>query len=175
MSIHLISNERILWQSFPGVRYRTFVFTRDIMLFVFMSIIFYFGIQDFLPGVVNDRLLLYLSIGLVILGVIFAAVTQIQFLLIRYYLTSDRLIIQKGFFNRKLTSIKLEHVHDTKVHQSFAERLLKTGSIYVFTANDSIGTESGTEDLHLVPAIKFIDEPFLIHQQIEETLEQNSK
>jgi len=174
LSIHLMTNERLVWSSFPGVRYRSFIFARDLSAFIFSAIIFYYGLGESLPGLISDKTLLYISFAIGLIGFFFASVTQIQFLLIRYYLTTERLIIKKGFFNRKLTSIKLEHVHDTKVIQSFSERMIKTGSIYVFTANDSNGGNAEEDILHRVPSIKNIDDPFLVHQKLEEMLELNA-
>lgn len=174
MSVQLMTNEELVWKSFPGVRYRSFIFARDFFTFVFSSIIFYYGMSDLLPGLFSDKVLLYISWGISIIGLIFSSFNQIQFLLIKYYITTERLIIMKGFFNRKLTSIKLEHIHDTKVIQSFSERLIKTGSIYVFTANDSNGSDDENNFLNRVPSIKNIDDPFVIHRKLEEMLELNA-
>lgn len=173
MSIHFMSNEELIWKSFPGVRYRSFIFARDFSLFIFFAILFYYGVDEFIPGFLSDKVLLSLTFSIGGIGLIFAGITQIQFLLVRYYLTSERLIIKRGFFNRNLTSIKLEHVHDTKIVQSFSERLIGTGSIYLFTANDSKGAD-GEDVLHRVPAIKNIDDPFLVHQKVEEMVERNT-
>lgn len=171
MSLYLMKGERILWKSFPGKRFRMFILTRDLALTALFGYLLHYALtalgQDFISGSLIWKIILC---G-VVFGFIMAGANQISFLFTRYYITNDRLIIKRGFISRKLTSIKHENIHDTKVHQSIFERGLRCGNVYVFTANDSNVSEDDQNPLNKVPCLKQIDDPFKIHNLLSEVKE----
>src|SRR5690625_4448216 len=93
-----------------------------------------------------------------LLVLIFIAAKQIQLILVRYIVTNERVIIRRGLLNVRLTSINLVNILDTKVEQRFYERLINTGTVYLFTANDSQNTDENF--IQNVPEIANIYEPF---------------
>ncbi len=53
----------------------------------------------------------------------------------RYYLTEDKLIIDKGFFNRTEDEIRLYRITDITLHRTFGERLNGVGTIHCCSAD----------------------------------------
>jgi uncharacterized membrane protein YdbT with pleckstrin-like domain len=170
MSIHLMRDEQIVWSSFPGKRYRSYVFFRDLCFYLIAAVLLHECLNQLLPTI-HTALIRNLPYGLAGLGIILAGINQLKFLLVRYYLTTDRIVISTGFFSRRLSSIKFVHISDIKINQTFSERLLKTGTIYIFTANDSNINEDDSNSLNRVAAFKNIDEPFDVHSKLEELME----
>lgn len=174
MAIHLLKDEKIKWKSYPGKKYRTFLFATQFgVALVAFILLLYLNKEIGLSDIIGEKTIGFLSIAILVVGGLYAGYNQFMLLFIQYFITTDRIIIKKGFLNRKLTSIKHENIHDIKVEQTFAERLIATGHVYIFTANDS----GITEDSHLtnVPSFQNIDDPFQIHQILEQAVEENSK
>ncbi len=55
----------------------------------------------------------------------------------KYTLTSDKLIIQSGFFNTKEEEIRLYRIMDVTLKRSFWERLFGLGTIHCCSADKS--------------------------------------
>jgi uncharacterized membrane protein YdbT with pleckstrin-like domain len=147
-----------------------FILASDLAVVFIISMLFNKGISGLIPGFKGD-FLNYVTFFIAGCGILFAAFRQINFLLVRYILTNERIVIQTGFLSRNLTSVKLEHINNTDVRQSFSERLIKTGSIYFFTPNDDASADSTTNALYKLPAFRNIDDPFEIHAKVEQLLE----
>ena len=58
----------------------------------------------------------------------------------RYRLTKEKLILDKGFFNRKESEIRLYRIVDLDMTRSFGQRLLGIGTITVTSSDKSDGT-----------------------------------
>lgn len=175
MSLRLMNKEKLVWTSFAGRNFRRFIFMRDIIITAAVSIITNQGISSMLPGVPEKYITLFTWI-IVSLGVLFAFVSQINFYLVRYYLTTERAVIQYGILSRRITTINLENIHDTKVFQTFFDRTINCGTIYLFTANDSHVADSKDDPLNRVPCFRNIDDPMKIYNQLAELIEsQNEK
>lgn len=161
MAIHLVKGEKVIWESHPGKNYRLFVLFRDLALAFGSMGLFYYGLANLL-GINDLKISLGGSFIVFLLGLIYSIVNQINYILIVYCITDERIIIKKGWLNRKLTSIKHKSITDTKVHQTFTQRMIKSGDIYIFTANDSNPSIDG-ESLNRIPMIENIDNPFKFH------------
>lgn len=168
MSIHLMKDEEIVWSSFPGRNYRLFILARDLGLGILSSVL-----STQIPKMMylefSTKTLFIMASVIFALFLIFAIVNQITFLLTRYYLTTERVVIKKGILNRRLTSLKYEHIIDTKIKQPFQELVIKTGSIYIFNANDNYSSlEEGPQN---ISCLKHIDNPYHIHSKLEQLIE----
>lgn len=170
MPLRLINGEEIIWKSFPGKRYRMFILFRDIFVSLFLVMMLYYTTLEYAPIEIEKTTLLLICSVLFGLGLFIALIHQIQFLLIQYFITNERVVIKRGFFNRRLSSVKLEHVLDIEVRQNFTERIIGVGTLYITNANDR-QFDSGTEALTDAAAFKFIDTPWERHRELEQILE----
>lgn len=174
MSIHLIKDERIVWQSHPGKRYRTYIFFRDVVFTFIISLIFHELFKE-VPTViemVGEENIKWGSVGIGVFGFLFALFHQISFMFTTYYITTERTVIKKGFISRDIKSIKHEHVHDTHKSQTIFDRLLGCGTIRIFTANDN---RNSLDPYIKIPTIENIDNPAQVHTTLEQWLEENMK
>lgn len=174
LGVQLIRGEQVVWKSFPGKNYRMFIFFRDMMLTIIISMLVYKSSESFL-NFLPQKVVTYTSVGIGLVGLLYCLITQINFLLVRYFITNERILIQRGLISRHLTSVKFENINDVKVEQSISDRMLKIGTIYFFTANDSGSPMNDSNPLYSIPAFKTIDNPFQIHAIVEEQLEEQKE
>lgn len=161
MAIHLKRNENIVWKSHPGKNYRTLILFRDLLLGIFSSVFIYLGLKEF--GMESKSALLGISGFIFGLWLLLGVVNQISMILITYVVTNERIIIKRGWLNRKLIDIPLDHIVTTEVRQSFQERVISSGTIYIKTAND-VGTDGDK--------INNIDNPFRLNTLISEVIDE---
>jgi len=161
--LNLFKNEEIIWESYQAKKYRLFFFIRDLLILLLSLFVVWKATSSFSA---SSTLKILGLVGL--LGLIFIAAKQIQLILVRYIVTNERVIIRRGLLNVRLTSINLVNILDTKVEQRFYERLINTGTVYLFTANDSQNTDENF--IQNVPEIANIDEPFKRHTMIAEII-----
>lgn len=167
MAIQLMKNEEILWQSHEGQNYRKYILVRDSILALLIMIVTFFVLSTFVSFISGK--LTFFFIGIVfIISIITIAVNQFMLFTNLYVITNERVIIKRGWLNRRITSIRLENIIDTKAEQNFRGRLIKSGTIYLFTANDS--QNSDDEFIKNVPEISNVDDPFKRHSKIVELL-----
>lgn len=170
MGIHLLRGETIIWKSFPGTRYRLMVLFRDVTISIAAGFVLAEGLKMMNESISTSAL--WTGGGIAAgLGLLFSLINQLNFLLVRYYITNERVLIKKGFLNVKLTSIKHEHIVDTKVTQRLSDRVINTGTIFLFTANDTAASQNDQDPLNVTPSFQNIDEPFRIHQLLEENMD----
>jgi uncharacterized membrane protein YdbT with pleckstrin-like domain len=60
-----------------------------------------------------------------------------------FTLTTERLKIQRGVFNRTVEDLELYRVRDTKLEQTFFERMFGLGEVVLYT------TDASTPEVHL--------------------------
>jgi hypothetical protein len=84
---------------------------------------------------------LYLLSALLIvafgLGLIMMLVIYLNIRFTRYKLTSQRLIISTGIFNRKMESLELYRVKDIRYDARFFQRLVGIGTIFLVSSDRS--------------------------------------
>ena len=174
MSLRLMSKEELVWTSFAGKNYRRFVLMRDLIITAAVSVITNQGITAMIPSIPGNYVTIFTWV-IAVLGVVFSLFNQINFYLVRYHLTTERAVIQYGILSRRITSINLENIQDTKVFQSFFDRTLNSGSIYLFAGNDSNVSDSNEDPLNRVPCFRNIDDPLHVHNQLSELIEAQNK
>ena len=168
MKVYMQKGEKQLYYSLPGKRYRFLVFMRDLICGVGTAILAYlfldyFEVADGKFGIIIP------SVGLVF-WLMLAMYNQIIFRLTRYVITNKRIIIKKGLIHRRMTTIKIKNILDTKVRQTVQQLAMGCGTIYLFTANDSQNIEESFEDR--TPSIENIDGPFQVHRILIEAMEE---
>jgi len=163
-----MKDEEIIWESFQGKNYRVYHFIKDTFLTAIITIAIFFLLNKALPEYATE-----VTLAVLIIGVIYIIIEQIKLMLVKYVITSERVIIKRGWLNVKLTSISLINILDTKAEQSFAERMIKTGTVYLFTANDSQNNDKNF--IQNVPEIANIDHPFDRHAMIAEIIKDSKK
>jgi|SRR5690625_791916 len=172
MAIHLMDDEKIIWKSFQGKNYRLTILIRDILLSTLAIFLIHYSFTEigmFKGNGTNWKITGVLSL----LAILVIGVNQLKLLMQIYVITNERIIIKRGWLNRKLTSIKLVNILDTKAEQSFGERLIKTGTVYLFTANDSHNNDDSF--IQNVPKIENIDNPFERHSKISQLLKKKQR
>lgn len=175
MAIQLLKNEKILWKSFPGKKYRMFIFSSQFGISLIIALLLSKGAKELkLDSVLGDSVVSILTFGIIGLGLLFALYNQFMLMLTQYFITTDRIIVKTGWLNRDLKSVKHENIQDIQVEQKFSERLISTGSVYISTANDVSTTIHDKNRLNNVPCFENIDDPFHVHRILEEAIEENS-
>lgn len=163
-----MKDEEVVWESYQGKSYRMFHLIKDSFVLIFGIIAIYFLVGKVSTASINKYMLI-----LFLIGACYIAVQQIKMVLIKYVITNERIIIKRGWLNVKLTSISLVNILDTKAEQTVWEKIIKTGTVYLFTANDSQNDDSNF--IQNVPKIANIDDPFTRHSKIAELLKESKK
>src|SRR5699024_554637 len=167
MAVHSMDDEKIIWKSYQGKRYRLTIFIRDLLFAVLAIGLLHYAIGEI--GILKEGNTLWKMTGILsLLAIIIIGINQLKLLMMVYVITNERVIIKRGWLNRKLISIRLENIIDTKAEQSFSERLIRTGTVYLFTANDS--QNSDDTFIQNAPKISNIDNPFERHSEISQLL-----
>ncbi len=55
--------------------------------------------------------------------------TEIKRINVKYKITSENVVEEKGIFNKKITEIKIKDISGIEIYQSFFDRTLNIGSI----------------------------------------------
>jgi len=163
MAINYMKGEEVVWESYQGKNYRLFHLIKDLLMVLIITGLIYYMLNMVIPDSS-----LKITLVLLLIGVGYIIFEQVQLTLVRYVITNERVIIKRGWFNVKLTSISLINILDTKVEQKFTERLIKTGTVYLFTANDSQNSDDNF--IQNVPKIANVDNPFERHTMIAEII-----
>lgn len=80
----------------------------------------------------------YLSLGLVILGLILWIIPQFITRSKRYRISNYRIDFEHGMLSKDIKSLELWHVEDLSFHQSLLDRLLGIGAIRVQSHDDNM-------------------------------------
>lgn len=163
-----MKDEEIIWESYQGKRYRMFHLIKDSILLLLLT----FSLYYFAEKLTTTPIWKYILI-LFLLGICYIGIKQIKMILIKYVITNERVIIKRGWLNVKLTSISLVNVLDMKAEQSVWEKIINTGTVYLFTANDSQNNDDNF--IQNVPKIANIDDPFSRHSKIAELLKESKR
>lgn len=170
MAIKLMNNEEIIWKSHEGKNYRKFILFRDSLVWLLIICLIFYVLNNVLSDYISLSFkfkFIFMVISLIV-ALTFIFINQFLLLMNLYVITNERVIIKSGLLNRRVTSIRLENIIDTKAEQNFIGRLIKSGTIYLFTANDS--QNSDDEFIMNVPKFANIDDPFTRHSKIVELL-----
>jgi|SRR5699024_3484535 len=159
----MMKDEEVIWESFQGKNYRIFNLVKDTLIVIIFSIAIYY-LSDLAFEEYKGKIMTVA----ILIGIAYIAIQQAKLMLVKYVITNDRVIIKRGWLNVKLTSITLTNVLDTKAEQNIKERLIRTGTVYLFTANDSQNSDDSF--IQNVPKIANVDDPFGRHAMIAEII-----
>ncbi|GAB6443889.1 hypothetical protein bcgnr5390_16740 [Bacillus luti] len=169
--VPMMDGEQVVWSGRKGVRYRTFVFLRDFSIFAIIGYFVWFILtQEIFRSMLGDSTgKIYLS--LILIGCLVIGIRQLSFMFLTYTITTERTIISEGFLSRNVASIKHEHIRDMKVKQTFFQRIIGIGNLYLFTANDVSENSKDKNFLNKTPCLDMIDSPFILHAKLEKLCE----
>jgi len=162
----LTENEDILWKSRIGTHYRIAVLIGQSILVIAVLTLIYIGLSKM------DWLSLgkYLLLIIFLISAIFIGAKQLALFANLYLITNERIIIKRGIIKRKLTSIRLENILDTRTTQSIMGRIIRYGSVYFYTANQSHDSNDFKES---IPEFEFINNPFKEQSTISKIHKEN--
>lgn len=149
----LTENEEILWQSRIGTHYRSAVLIGQSLLSIAILVGLYILLTK-LDYVSEGK---YLLLPLLLIAIIYISFKQLMLYANLYVITNERIIIKRGIIRRKLTSIRLENILDTRTTQSILGRIIRYGSVYFYTANQSHESNDFKES---IPEFELINNPF---------------
>ncbi|MCI4336721.1 MAG: PH domain-containing protein [Thermoplasmata archaeon] len=102
-----------------------------------------------------------LLVILTLLALIWLIVRYFRWISTVYAVTSLRVIVQKGIFGRDFDEIPLLQIRGVDVHQTFGQRMLGYGTMWVSSEGPSAGSRLGNE------AWKGIPRPFEFQRLVE--------
>lgn len=79
----------------------------------------------------------WVMIAVLAVFVLLLAIGQIQRLQTSYSITNQRLTIETGILSRRLRQTRLERIQNVNASQSFAERILRIGTVDFDTAGEA--------------------------------------
>ncbi|MCD6367685.1 MAG: PH domain-containing protein [Candidatus Aenigmarchaeota archaeon] len=131
-------DEKILW---IGRRSR-----KSFLKYYFSAVVFFVLtvamliniIPNFLPETLDNMI----TYALFFLGVIFLLVAEVKRLIVKYIITNERIIENRGIFNITHDSIPYEMIEKMVLNQSLIKRILKIGDMIVDTGEKQLVLES---------------------------------
>src|SRR5439155_24410342 len=79
----------------------------------------------------------WLTLALVLIGIIFFVVPILIVKRTRYRITNYRIDFERGWLSTTIDTMELWHVEDIKFHQSLLEKILGVGTIEIFSHDDT--------------------------------------
>jgi len=79
----------------------------------------------------------WLLLGCFVVAILLIAVPLLLVRTIRYRITNYRIDYERGLLSRQIDTLELWHVEDIRFHQSLADRLLRVGTISVFSHDET--------------------------------------
>lgn len=134
--LHLTDGEIVHWTGRPSV----FTITLKLAIAVGIAVIGIVLTIWFTPLIGrNDlpQLLGYLPLVLTIGGILSAISTYLNWIRLRYVITSEEICVKQGLVSRDVTQVRLNRVQNTAFSQSVVERALSYGDIKIYTAGTS--------------------------------------
>lgn len=81
------------------------------------------------PAMAQDRWVGYVGIGLAVIGLVGCLWWKFQSLSTTLIITNKRTTLRQGFFSKATKELLHDQVQDVQITQSFAERMLKVGTL----------------------------------------------
>jgi uncharacterized membrane protein YdbT with pleckstrin-like domain len=88
----------------------------------------------------NTRIVWWVYLVAIAIGLVFLFAPWIKSKTIRYRITNYRIDFERGLLSRTIDTIELWHVEDLKFRQSFLHRLLNVGTIQIISADETTPT-----------------------------------
>jgi len=80
----------------------------------------------------------WLTLALVLVGILFAVLPIVRVRTIRYRITNYRIDFERGWLGKTIDTLELWHVEDIRYHQTLLDRLLNVGTITVISHDESL-------------------------------------
>ena len=79
----------------------------------------------------------WVSLALVVLGLIMLFIPYLIVKSVRYRITNYRIDFERGIFGKKIDTLELWHVEDIRFDQSFLDRILGVGNLMIVSADET--------------------------------------
>jgi membrane protein YdbS with pleckstrin-like domain len=79
----------------------------------------------------------WVSVALVVLGLIMLFIPYLIVKSVRYRITNYRIDFERGIFGKKIDTLELWHVEDIRFDQSFLDRILGVGNLMIVSADET--------------------------------------
>ena len=80
----------------------------------------------------------WLSLALVVVGLIIILIPVIQTKAIRYRITNYRVDYERGLLSKDINTLELWHVEDLRFHQNLLDRILGVGDIQIISHDETM-------------------------------------
>ena len=90
-----------------------------------------------LAGIKHWNFRWYVTLGLVLIGIICFVVPILIVKRNRYRVTNYRVDFERGWLSTTIDTLELWHVEDIKFHQSLLEKILGVGTVEIFSHDDT--------------------------------------
>ncbi len=151
--------EKILWK---GRRSRkSYIFSYFLaLIFLILGAIVFLG---FFPSLAE--LSIYVSLLLVSAGLVLITSKELKRILVKYTLTTSRIIKEEGIINKKMDYIPYQMIEKISLTNKWYERILRTGSLVVDTGEENFTIETVDRPEKLEEIINKATGKFVYRQQ----------
>ena len=178
--------ERALLKTRP----RIFIHSKSVVIkIILLGLLIYFinpiisltvTIQSYLIDFVQIPLVQLTTIAIILLIfllILWAIWDLISWKYTEYILTDQRIIVQKGFINKKRSYIRYNKVQDVVIYQSLLERIFASGDIEIFSGheNTTIVLENVPQPYHLEDKINRMIDKNLSYAEMARVIEKEIK
>jgi membrane protein YdbS with pleckstrin-like domain len=130
---HSPQPERVVWEEHPSFKTALPLLVEVLVAYLVIAVVLAAtGVAARFQGYV-------LAAAALVIAVV-AAYFLIRLYSVRYRLTTQRLFIEHGLFNKRTDELELEHYKDVFVSQEFLDRLMGCGDIEIITGDISSPT-----------------------------------
>jgi len=162
----LNKKEKIIWEGKPQLKnYIVLIFFFGLVSLIFLLLGF-FGIGS------QSQTYATISIYLLVIGFIFLIVTLIrilQYRLLAYALTDNRIIIQYGIIGADYKSIDFDKIQEINVEVDLLGKLFNTGNIHFKTAGvNVVQTRYGHTVAPSGNVMVYVENPYEIVKKVKE-------
>jgi len=138
-------------------------FIKEYLLFFFMMILTFTSLYSTIIArlqkyAILSSVMIVLFYALLMISIILLVRVELKIWSKKYVLTNQKITSSKGIFTEMLTSVPYDKITDMELQQTFFDKLMDTGTIYIDTA--------GTDEIEMV--LEHINRPFIVKQKISE-------
>jgi len=157
---HLDSDEKIIYFFRPSRKAYLLQYALSIILFLGALSLLIFSIIPKTTTISSIwfKILFVLSLIIILISLISVGKVEYNIFSRRYALTTQRLMYSRGLFTESFKSVMYNNITDVSLEQSFWDRLLNTGTLYIETA--------GAEKYEL--RYRKISKPFQVKKKISD-------
>jgi len=145
----LNDNENIIYETRPLKGYLWYMFASSMIGLLFLFVFLFswmFVVLAFVP--MASVSIIVIIVFIIVVDII---VVRRKYKMKYYWITSQRIIIKRGFIGYSINSIPLERVSDVMISRSFLERVFGFGSLHIqtlagqYTVRGRLGAEGNLQ------------------------------